>query len=53
MFLQCQIPKGITTNIYKKLKSTMNELSPNQMVDFISDYLHEFRNKRLKTIQNN
>ena len=29
----------------------MNELSPNQMVDFISDYLHEFRNKRLKTIQ--
>ncbi len=50
MKLECKIAPGITTNLLKKVNLT-NELSPNQMVDFISDHLHEFRNKKLKEIQ--
>ena len=47
---ECQIPKGITAKLFKKVTST-NELSPNQMVDYISDHLHEIRDRKVKEIE--
>eukprot|EP01084_Bolivina_argentea_P151385 264232_1 len=54
MKLECKIAPGITTNLLKKLNiktQNSNELSANQLVDFITEHLHDFRNRKLKEVQ--